>query len=198
MEQKRRILLDLPERLEGERVVVRTFADEDAAAFHQAIRESVEHIRPWLPWYAAHQTVEDTLEFIRRTRADFLVRDNFPFGVFDRDDGRPLGGVGLGPREWKVPSFEIGYWLRRTAEGQGFIQEAVRMVTAFAFEKLGAERVMIRCDARNLRSQKVAERLGYVREGCLRRQEVDTSGAFADMVYYSMLSEEYRSTLCDS
>lgn len=198
MNLSRRILISVPERLVGERVVVRPFTDADAPAFHEAIRESVEHVRPWLPWYSLHETVEDTLEFIRHAQADFLRRDGFSLGVFDGQDELPLGGVGLHPRDWRVPSFEIGYWLRLTAEGKGYMKEAVRLVTALAFDSLGAERVMIRCDARNLRSQRVPERLGYVREGCLRRQEIDTSGGLADMVVYSMLAEEYRRSLCDS
>jgi RimJ/RimL family protein N-acetyltransferase len=191
METQRRTLLELPERLDGERVAVRPFEDADAPAFHAAIRESIEHVRPWLPWYDGHKTVEDTLDFIRRTRADFVLRESFNFGVFDRGDGQPLGGVGLGARDWQVPSFEIGYWLRASAEGKGYMQEAVRLVTALAFETLGAQRVMIRCDQRNVRSQRVAERLGYVREGCLRNEALDTSGRPADMVVYSLIPEEF-------
>lgn len=185
------ILLDVPERLEGERVVVRAFADEDAPAFHAAIRESVEHVRPWLPWYNWHNTAGDTLEYIRQTRARFLLREDFSMGVFDRGEGQPLGGVGLRPHDWQVPSFEIGYWLRLTAEGKGHMQEAVRLVTGLAFETLLAQRVMIRCDTRNERSQRVAERLGFVREGCLRHESVDTDGHPADMIVFSMIPEEY-------
>jgi len=191
MEQGRRILLDVHGWLEGERVIVRPFEDADAPDFHAAIRESVEHVRPWLPWADGHQTEEDTLKFIRRTRADFLLRESFAFGVFGRHGGQPLGGVGLAAGDWQVPSFEIGYWMRASAEGKGYMQEAVRLVTVLAFETLGARRVRIRCDLRNVRSQRVAERLGYVREGCLRNEALDTRGELADMVIYSMIPGEY-------
>ena len=50
---------------------------------------------------------------------------------------------------------------------------------------------MICCDVRNVRSQKVAERLGYVREGCLRHEVLDTGGRHADLAVYSMIPDDY-------
>ncbi|HLL48940.1 MAG TPA: GNAT family N-acetyltransferase, partial [Longimicrobiaceae bacterium] len=61
-------------------------------------------------------------------------------------------------------TMEIGFWLCRSAEGQGIVTEATRILTNLALTGLGAARVEIRCDARNERSAAVARRLGYVLE----------------------------------
>jgi ribosomal-protein-serine acetyltransferase len=191
MTHERSILIDIPGELIGDRIVVRPFRDADAERVYAAIQESVDHLRPWLPWADRHQSIDDTREFIRRTQADLFLRDSFAMGIFSRTDGRFLGGCGLGSRGWMIPAFEMGYWIRKSAEGHGYVIEAVRLMTCFAFEVLEARRLVIRCDTRNLRSKAVPERLGYVLEGCLRNSQMDTSGWPADMLVFAMTPEDY-------
>ena len=81
-------------------------------------------------------------------------------GVFLREDGAFLGGLGLHIRSWEIGFFEIGYWLRASAEGHGYMREAVSLLIEFAARDLLASRLEIRCDARNARSAGVAESLG--------------------------------------
>src|SRR5262249_47762762 len=150
--------------------------DADAELLYAAILESLSHLQPWLPGFNEEQSIDDTRVFIRRSQAQWLLGEAFRMAIVARTlpaapsqtaeraegDGLLLGGIVLHPRDWKVPSFEISYWLRRSAEGQGYMSEATRLLTSFAFEGLGAQRLMISCDARNVRSKAVPERLGYV------------------------------------
>jgi len=186
---ERPILLAVPDRFEGERVVVRMFGDDDVAEVYAAIRESIENLQPWLPF--AHLSLEDEREFVRRAQARFLLREEFDMGIFARDGGAFLGGVGLHVLKWGIPSCEIGYWARLSAQGRGYVSEAVRLMTRFAFDGLSAQRVIIRCDARNARSAAVAERLGYALEGRLRRDSLDTSGHPRDTLVYAMIRDDY-------
>ena len=192
MSSERHILMAVPDRFVGDRVVVRAFTDDDAAPLFAAIQESRTHIQPWLPWADQHRSVADTLEFIRRTQARWILRDGFDMGIFSRREHTFLGGIGLGVVNWDVPAFDIGYWVRKGAEGQGYVGEATRLVTTLAFRTLKAQRVAIRCDARNARSKAIPERLGYVYEGCLRRSELDTSGRPFDMLVFAMIPEDYH------
>ena len=187
---ERPILLDLPNEILGGRITLRPLRDSDADGMFTAIQESIEHIRPWLPWYDTHKSVDDTLEYIRRMQSAWSLREGFDLGIFS-PDGRFLGGTGLGVRQWAVPSFEIGYWIRASEEGNGYVTEAADLVTRFAFDHLKAERVMIRCDTRNTRSRRVPERLGYRLEGIMRRSQLDTSGKPSDTAFYAMVRSEY-------
>lgn len=186
----RPILLDVPTELPGEQIVARMLRDDDAPEMHAAIQESREHIRPWLPWADFHPSVNETIEFIRRTQSQWAIRQSFGMGIFGLD-GRFLGGIGITPRNWAVPSLEIGYWIRKTEEGKGYVTEAVRLVTELGFECLRAQRVTIRCDVRNVRSKAVPERLGYTFEGTMRRDYVDADGVPRDVLVYSLIPEEY-------
>lgn len=92
----------------------------------------------------------------------------------------------LRPHNWAIPFFEIGYWLRSAAEGKGYMTEAVQLLTDYAFDQLGARRVMLRIDERNQRSIAVAERLPFQREGTLRNQERAADGTLRNMVIFAL------------
>jgi RimJ/RimL family protein N-acetyltransferase len=191
---KHKTLIPLFEELRGPRVIVRPYRLEDAEEVFAAIEESREHIRPWLPWVDQHQTVDDSRDFILRTQAQWLAREqDLTVGVFEASGGRYLGGSGLHIRGWDVPAFEIGYWLRASAEGHGYMAETVKLLTDFAFASLGAQRVMIRCDARNTRSAAVAERLGFVREARLRNElRSHLTGELRDTLVFSLIPSDPR------
>src|SRR5439155_26392661 len=110
-----------------------------------------------------------------------------------RADGQLLGGAGLHPRDWAARGFEIGYWLRPDATGQGYTREAAAALTRLGFDTLEAERVVIRCDAENTRSARVAESLGYALEGRLRHDARTPAGALRDTLLFSMIRAEYAS-----
>jgi ribosomal-protein-serine acetyltransferase len=184
--------LPLFEALEGERVLVRPYKEEDAEALFEAVEESREHLRPWMEWEASHLTIDESHDFIARSRASWMVRENMNVGIWRRDDGRYLGGSGLHVRSWEPRHFEIGYWLRTSAEGHGYMAETVRLLTDFAFSQLDAVRVEIRCDARNARSAGVAERLGFVREAQLRNDELAPDGSLRDTLVFALIPSDPR------
>jgi ribosomal-protein-serine acetyltransferase len=180
------------DELRGERVLVRPFREADAAEHYAAVVESREYLLPWLPWAASYQTEDDSREVINRFIAHWRLRYDFAVGLWDARTERFVGGSGLHPRDTSVPSFEIGYWLRQSAQGHGYITEAVRLLTEYAFSALGANRVFIRCDARNTRSAAVAERLGFVREGRLRRDGIAYDGVIRDTLMYALTPGDPR------
>jgi RimJ/RimL family protein N-acetyltransferase len=98
-----------------------------------------------------------------------------------------VDGSGLHRVDWTVPKFEIGYWVRKRFERQGYISEAVLGITQFAFEALGARRVEIRVDDRNVRSWRVPERLGFVLEGIMRNEARDVEGRLRDTRVYAKI-----------
>jgi RimJ/RimL family protein N-acetyltransferase len=187
-----RTLLPLFAELRGQRVIVRPYRLEDAAALQEAVAESRKHVRPWMPFADEHQTVDESRDFIIRCMARWLLRESLLVGLWDVETQRYVGGSGLHPRNWDAGCFEIGYWARASAEGKGYVSEAVRLLTDFAFASLDARRVMIRCDACNTHSAAVAERLGFVREGRLRQRIVAQDGTLRDMLVFSLIPSDPR------
>ncbi|MGH2369399.1 MAG: GNAT family N-acetyltransferase [Chloroflexota bacterium] len=188
--------IPVPERLAGPRVLLRVYDVADAPLVRAAVEQSREHLVPWLPWAAkAHRTPEDSIDFCVRSRARWLLRAGINYGIFTRDGTAYLGGIGLQGIDWSVRRFEIGYWLRAGAEGHGYMTEAVRLLTQMVFQELGATRVEIRCEGRNARSRKVAERSGFVHEATLRRYGQATDGSLKDLLVFGMIREDFDAAL---
>jgi RimJ/RimL family protein N-acetyltransferase len=84
-----------------------------------------------------------------------------------------------------VPRFEIGYWVRHSAQGRGLVTEALQTLARFAFDGLRARRVEVRMSSANQRSRAVAERCGFTLEGVLRQDSLSTDGQPRDTVVYA-------------
>ncbi|MDY7080048.1 MAG: GNAT family N-acetyltransferase [Chloroflexota bacterium] len=178
------ILLNFPDSFETGRLTVRSPMPGDGEELQAAVAESIDDLRPWMDWAGHVPSVEEEEELVRKGRARFLTREDLWLLLFLKGTHTLVGGSGLHRMDWNVPSFEIGYWVRRRFAGQGYITEAVRGVTCFAFETLGARRVEIRCDARNGRSRRVAERAGFELEATLRKHAVAVDGSLRDTLIY--------------
>ena len=186
------ILIDVPERLEGERTVLQAPRAGLGAEMAIVIAQSLSHLRPWMPWAQDAPTAESSETVVRRMHADFIARRDLCFQIYarkpDGSAGRMLGGTGLHRIDWAVRKFEIGYWIRPEAAGQGHVSEAVRLLAALAFDRLGARRVEIRCDARTLKSRAVAERCGFTLEGVLRCDALGVDGQARDTAVYARIA----------
>ncbi|KQW42038.1 MULTISPECIES: GNAT family N-acetyltransferase [unclassified Roseateles] len=185
------LLIDIPERLEGERTLLLAPRAGTGAEMAVVIAQSLSHLRPWMPWAQDAPTAESSELVVRRMQADFIARRDLCFQIYarraDGSPGRLLGGTGLHRMDWVVRKFEIGYWIRPEAAGRGHVSESVRLLTALAFDKLDARRVEIRCDTRNLKSRAVAERCGFELEGVLRCEALAVDRTLRDTAVYSQI-----------
>jgi RimJ/RimL family protein N-acetyltransferase len=98
--------------------------------------------------------------------------------------------VGLHRTDWSVPKTEVGYWIRASAAGMGFISEGVEALVAWALRELGARRVEIVTDEGNLPSRNVAERCGFELEGTLRNVLRSPDGTLHNNCIYARLAAE--------
>lgn len=179
------ILLSIPESFESERLLIRAPLWGDGAAVNEAVRESIEELRPWMPWAQNAPTIEESEINIRKSRLQFLERTDLRLQLIQKESGQLVGSSGLHRIDWKARKFEIGYWVRTSYSKQGYITEAVEAITNYAIQELQANRIEIRCDSRNTQSARVAERSGFVLEGILRNDACDVDGAIRDTMVFS-------------
>src|SRR6187551_2751716 len=129
-------LIPLFDELRGERVLLRPYREDDAQALFEAVGESRDHLRPWESFADEHQSVEESRDFIIQCMAQWLTRKYLGVGIWEATTGRYLGGTGLNPHDWELGYFEIGYWIRATETGHGYVTEAVKLLTDYAFTQL--------------------------------------------------------------
>lgn len=108
------------------------------------------------------------------------------------DSGRAVGSSRFGDIDLPSERVEIGWTFLAPSRWRTAINsEAKLLQLRYAFDELGAGRVALKTDGRNLRSQAAIERLGGVREGLLRRHMRLPDGFIRDTVYYSILRDEW-------
>ena len=147
-----------PGSLRTERLRLRLPNDEEARLEHEMIQESLDHLWPWFGFRANPPTLAERMELAARQRAQALEGTAGTYLVHAGD--RPVGKAWL---EVDGSIARLGWWLRMSALGHGYATEAVRALSALAFES-GITRLEAHTDPDNAPSRALAERAGFVLE----------------------------------
>jgi len=182
--------IQYPVELLTKRLSIRSPISTDGQHLREAIAESFEILHQWMPWADHIPTLAEAEENCARAAQDFKDGKDFRLHLFIRDSGVFIGGSGLHNAVWSVPKFEIGYWIRQSYSGWGYVTEAVAEITKFALEELGAKRVEIRASTRNPKSWRVPERLGFTLEGILCNDARHIDRSLRDTKVYSRIRRE--------
>ena len=125
---------------------------------------------------------------------DILSRaGDLPFVAVHLASGRVAGATRYLNVSLKDRGLEIGgTWYGLDYQRTAVNTECKYLLLKHAFETLGAIRVQLKTDARNLRSQKAIERIGAVKEGILRKHMILPDGYIRDSVFYSIVDSEWE------
>lgn len=177
-------------RIETKRLVVRCYNPSDAQMLADSVRESAEHLKPWMPW--AHNEPEPFEEKVKRLqsfRGRFDLGQDYVYGIFNREETRLLGGTGLHTRLGEN-ELEIGYWIHEDFVNRGLATESTAALIKVAFEIIHVRRIEIHCDPGNLASAAVPRKLGFTHEGTLRAKTAFLDG-WSDSMVWGLLESEY-------
>ena len=118
-----------------------------------------------MQYYLQQFTREDAVEWIRRNQARYHERGHGLLGVIRKDNHELIGDCGIVRQHVGGQDvLEVGYHFRRDQWGKGFATEAARACMRYAFEELGADKVISLIRPENTASRRVAERNGMVIE----------------------------------
>lgn len=159
----------VPDSFRSERLLLRRWAPADAPALGPVLEANHDYLAPWIPARIATPAPLPELEArLAGFAAEFAAGREWRYGMFGVDDGEVYGEVGLFPRNHvkRTPitdadRIEVGYWLRADRTGRGLATEAARAALALAVTLPGLRLAEIRCDARNLPSAAIPQRLGF-------------------------------------
>ena len=175
----------LPEQLESPRLLIRVAKPGDGTVFNEAILGSLNDLAPWLGWVTPPPALEQSEANCRRAYARYLLNEDLMVLFFAKDSGALVGGSGLHGADWITRKFEVGYWGRTGYGGLGLVTEGVRALSDYALRELGAHRVFLTCDDKNVRSWKLAERAGFKLEGILVNERLNLQGQLRNTRTYA-------------
>jgi RimJ/RimL family protein N-acetyltransferase len=170
------------------RLTLRPLRDDDAASLF-AIFSDPRVMRYWssAPW----SDVERARETIAADAAAMRAGDYVRLGLEARQTGELIGTCTLFNFMPQCRRGELGYALRSTQWGCGYMHEALTALLAFAFEALDLNRVEADVDPRNFASVKSLRRLGFREEGCLRERWI-VAGEVSDSAFYGLLRRDWK------
>ena len=140
----------------------------------------------------AFASLEDTQGWIRDCIARNEREGRIQFTVVHLADDRAIGSTGYHDIDRSNRSLEIGMtWYGTEYQRTAVNTECKYLLLRHAFDDLGALRVCLKADHRNLRSRRAIERIGAIREGMLRNHRITRDGVNRHSVYYSIIDSEW-------
>lgn len=183
-----------PNRIETERLILRRFTRRDVNSVTEAVQSSLSDLNEWLPWAHPGYRKDDATTYIKDSGEAWKEGRAYDFAIRRRvDTRRHLGNISIWPVSRLTRTGEIGYWVRTDATTHGIATEATAAVVKMGFEDLGYHKLTLRIAIGNRASERVAEKLGFSREGVLR-EELLIRGRWVDHTLFSLLEREYHST----
>ncbi len=173
-------------------LVLRPFRRRDVDAVLEAAANSLPDLNRWLPWAHARYGRGDAVAFVRDSLSAWSEGRAYDFAIRRPEDPeRHLGNVSVWYTSRAALVGEIGYWVRSDETGKGVGTEATARVLQVAFDELHMHRAVLRIAVGNTASERIAEKLGFTREGLLR-EDVRVNGVWMDHSVWGLLDREYR------
>lgn len=184
----------IPERLTTRRLVLRRFHRRDADALTESVQSSLPELGRYLPWARPGYSRDDGTAFVRDSVEAWRTGRAHDFTIRATDDEiRHLGNASIWFVSRQGRTGEIGYWVRTDRTAQGIATEVTGRLIDAGFEQMGMHKLMLRIAVGNRASERVAEKLGFTREGVLR-EELFVHGSWLDHTLFSLLESEWKRT----
>lgn len=173
--------------LEAPRLRLRPYRMDDAQAMF-ALYSDPRVMRYWS--FPAWVELGQAKVYLRRALDGMDSGELFPWAIAERDNDGLIGALTLHSLHAEQLRAEVGYSLSPAFQGRGMAAEALRCGLTHAFDDLGLVRVEADIDPRNQASARLLERLGFVREGLLRKRW-RVNGEVCDSAIYGLLPDEF-------
>jgi ribosomal-protein-serine acetyltransferase len=163
--------------------------EKHAEGLLQLVKRNKVLLAQWLPWVGKMSTIKDFENFILHAQKRCSEGLDLPYVIMV--DRTLAGRIGLYEIDHTNKFASIGYWLAEEFQGSGVVTRSCKEIITYGFTTLHLNRIEIKCGTENYKSQAIAERLHFTKEGVLREAEF-INGKFIDLYLYSMLRHEWR------
>lgn len=169
-------------------IVLQLLEENHAGELFALTERSRDHLRRWLPWVDATQTVEDSRNFIVKSLEQYNRNEAMNAGIWYH--GKLAGIISFARLDLHNKNAMIGFWIGKEYEGKGLMTRSCKALIEKGFGEMGLNRIELTAALENRRSRAIPERLGFQLEGVLR-QSTWLYDHFQDMAIYSLLRSEW-------
>jgi RimJ/RimL family protein N-acetyltransferase len=165
-------------------LVLRPWAEDDVPWLVDACNDP--EISRWIPIIPSPYSEEDARAFIGG-ESHSVPEHSFAIAV----GGSLAGAIGMSVNSMNYRG-RIGYWIAAPSREAGVCTRALRVLSRWGFDELELRRLELITDPDNVASQRVAEKVGFQREGVMRSHLLHPDGRLRDSVMFSLLPGELR------
>lgn len=185
-----KILIDLPETIDTQRLILQIPKAGFGDKLHAAISDGYEDYVRWLNWPSNIPTSEAVEEECRKHMAEFILRDFIRYLIIDKTTNEVIGRCAFPSFQanWAIPQFGISYFIRQSQRAKGYATEAVHAMCELAFDILKAKKIEIYCDSENIASTKIPLKLGFKLEYTQKGGWPRADDKLAELRTYSIFS----------
>jgi ribosomal-protein-serine acetyltransferase len=166
-------------------ILLKEIGMEDIPTIFNTIDSQRDYMAEWLPFVELTTDISYTHTFVDNY-LNTEVKDITCVIYYQQEF---VGLVGLKDTDFDNMKTEIGYWLSEYFQHKGIITRSCRALIDYAFDELKMNRIQLKAATGNIKSQRVAERLGFSKEGIERDGELHNRG-FVDLIVYSLLKAD--------
>jgi len=193
-----RMLLDLPNGFETERLILRPYQDGDEKIFLEMLDKGNRvYLDELLGPISQTIDINEIKTTLRQLAADWVAKNRFVLSYWSKNSLEFLGHIWIEPKNWDLCIFEIGWFVVIDKQGKGFPTEAARGALKFLFQHLRAQKVIVTVRDHGEykdKSIKIAKKCGFIREGFSRDsvQIVSSKGseAIVGVYHFGLLRSE--------
>ena len=173
--------------LETKRLVLREVTKEDAKSIFKYLSD-----KEVMKYYGLKpfKSKKDALDEISWYQSLQNKKTGIRWGITLKDQGVVIGSCGFHNIVSQHFRTEIGFELSKDQWGKGIAAEAVEAIISYGFDQMNFQRIEALVEPPNLSSQKLVEKMDFIREGLLRSYEY-TCGEFDDLYIYSLLRQDF-------
>jgi RimJ/RimL family protein N-acetyltransferase len=153
-------------------------------------RASKSDVALVMRWWSNPQYMGEYQDTMKLSKEEFekIMLENIMFFIIENKDGAKIGHVG----GWMLGKMmELGFALVPNERRKGYGAEAIQLMIDHLFLTKDIVRIQVSTDTKNIASQKALEKVGFVKEGTMRKSWF-TRGEHRDHYLYSILIDEWK------
>lgn len=183
------IMLEIP----TDRLVLRSFRNEDAtAAFEMVVRNKPRLQNDFPKLLSKAVNVAGVEGVIEERRKAWAKSYEFFFAIHRREFNAVIGQVSLKSINWKSGKAELAYFIDEEHARKGYATEALHGIIEWCFDAMELNSLFLRAALDNKPSQKLAEKVGFTKQGIVPKDHKRQDGKLVDIYYYTITPKEYE------
>lgn len=177
-------------QLETDRLILRKFIREDAAAMYKNWA-SDDEVTKYLTW-PSHPNQKVSQSVIEDWINSYSNQSYYQWAIVPKDNkDEPIGSISVVHMVENASIMHVGYCIGKAWWHKGITSEALKAVMDFLFDDVGAKRIEARHDPRNPNSGKVMKKCGMRYEGTLYHSDRNNQG-ICDACNYALENSDRR------